>query len=108
MANVGDVWVEVEEISGGQRTFIKGLDPDRTWLFVLSPLDNFCWILLRDVEQGLDLDLLTIIPGPPPIDEPAISPTRPACQESLPQAECIASGGVWVAGGASAPHCECP
>lgn len=108
MEDVGDSWIEKEVCASGTRSFIKGIDQDRTWLFVLSPLGNFCWIRVRDVEQDLDFDILPIIPDSPPPDEPPIGSRPPACQESLPQEACEASGGDWVSVGASAPHCECP
>jgi hypothetical protein len=108
MQDVGDSWAEREVFTSGRRSFIKGIDQDHTWLFVLSPLGNFCWIRVRDVEQDIDFDILPIIPGSPPPDEPPTSAEPPACRENLPQATCVASGGKWVSGGASAPHCDCP
>jgi hypothetical protein len=105
MANIGDSWVEVEQIPGGRSSFVKGADADRTWLFVLSPLGNFCWIPIGDAEPGLDPDRFPVIPGSLP---PTGANPPPACRENLPQTTCEASGGVWIAGGAAAPHCDCP
>jgi CSLREA domain-containing protein len=88
----------------GESATVEGVNAEATWWWILNPdWQGHCWVWDGGVETSCIPEDLRIIQAGPLPTEP---PPEEACNESLDQRACIASGGEWVVG--TAAYCSCP